>query len=216
MNDLTPQFPEALTWPQRARAIKIVDAACYKQAAEMKLDLASLRKRIVEEFAPMKEAAHKAHKAITSKEKQYLDPLVEAEGVIASELKRYTAEQDRIRRAEEERLRREAREREEADRLAMAVAAEAEGASPEEVVQILETPQYVAPVVAAPTFEPIKGLGLRTTWGAKVVDLKALARAVVAGEVPETYIEPNMVALNARARSDKQLLRIPGVVAEER
>lgn len=252
----TPQFPEALTLPQRARGLAIRDQETYTAAANFKLDLAAMRKRVVEEFAPLKEAAHKAHKAITTKENEYLAPITEAEGLIAGSLRTWNAEQERIRqaeqrrleaearaKAEEDRLRREAeakairdeelriaeelRKKDEALRIEAAAEAERNGGNVEaaldtpviDVPQVAELEAYIAPptpvsvAVAAPTFEPVKGLGLRTVWSAQVFSIKQLCAAVANGEVPETYISPNMTALNGRARSDKQMMKIPGVRA---
>ncbi|NBW10803.1 MAG: hypothetical protein EBR82_22525 [Caulobacteraceae bacterium] len=249
--NLTPQFPEALTWPEKAKAIAITDQPSYDLAAGMKLDLTALRKKIVEEFAPMKEAAHKAHKAITSKEAEYLAPLVEAEGLLVAGLKRFMAEQERIRQEhqraieaeqrrleEEDRKRRlelaksaqeaerqriaEIRAREEAERLANATT-EADLETPVfEVPELPPVEAFIAPPtiapapIAAPTFERTKGLGIRTTWECRVLSVKELCRAVAEGKIPDTYVLPNMVALNGRARTDKRAMSIPGCVAVEK
>lgn len=256
----TPAFPEAMTWPEKAKALKITDQTTYDLAGNQKRDLAALRRKIVAEFGPMKEAAYKAHKVITTKEAEYLAPITEAEGIIAKAIKLFEAEQERIRLEieerrreqqrkdeEAERLRREAearavrdaelklqaeqRAREEEERIALALKAEAAGAAAvevetilaqpvREIAEVLEleayidpTPVYAAPVVAAPTYDRMKGLNIRENWSARVDSVKELARAVADGRIPETYITPNMTALNARARSDKKLLNIPGVTA---
>lgn len=257
-----PAFPEALTWPQRAKALTVADAAGYAVAADMKLNLAALRKKIVEEFAPMKEAAHRAHKAITTKEAEYLKPITEAEGIVASAIKAFIAEQERLRRIEQARLEAEARkaaeearlkqeaeakvirdeeirlhaeavERENTERLRLALAAEASGATADVVDAVLAVPvvdvpevapleaymepaEIIVPVVVAPSYEPIKGLGISKRWGAEVFSVKLLAQAIANGDLPENYIEPNMTALNARARADKSLMKVPGVRAVER
>lgn len=231
---VTPQMQEALTWPEKAKAIVISNQETYDEAVAMKKGLAKLRATIVEEFKPMKEAAHKAHKAITAKEGEYLVPITTAEDYLGGGIKRFEDEQDRIRRAEQARLQKIARQQYEADRqerlrqaeiarqqeqeriLAEAVQAEAMGI-PVAVMELppaeafLEPAPYVAPVVAAPTYEKAKGTGIVRTWSAEVYDLKALVKAIADGIVPITYIDANMVALNSRARSDKQLMQVPGV-----
>jgi len=248
-----PEFPEALTWPERARALTITDQASYDTAAGMKKTLADFRKRIVEEFAPLKQAAHNAHRLLTSKEASCLAPITEAEQILVGAINRFTDEQERLRREEQARLdaqRREAeriereraeaehrallakqaeeRQREEEQRLAAAVQAEELGASADVVESVMAAPlRHVeeappvealmrpveAPVVAAPTFQRQTGLGIRETWKAEVKDIKALCRAVADGRVPDTYVTANMTALNSRARSDKQAMQVPGVVA---
>lgn len=249
----TPSFPEALTLPEQAKAIAVRDQATYNQAADFKRTLAGWRKKIVEEFAPMKEAAHKAHKAITSKENEYLAPITQAEGMVAIEIRKFEDEQKRIQAAEQRRLEEEARlaaeedrkrreaeaaeiraaelkaaeelrQKDEALRLERAAEAERNGGDVDAALNtpVIEVPEVapieayvappapVAPVVAAPTFEAAKGLGIRRTWGAEVFNLKMLCAAVATGEVPESYVQPNLVALNARARSDQSMFKVPG------
>lgn len=209
----TPEYPEALTLPEQAKAITITNAETYTQAANFKITLAGWRKKIVDEFAPMKEAAHKAHKAITAKEGEYLKPITEAEATLKAAIVKWQDEQEKLRRIEQARLEAEAREAAEADRKRREEealnAAIAEGT--EEVY--VEPVAYVPPPIAAPTYEPVKGLGITRRWGAEVTDIKKLCRAVADGVVPETYVLPNQVALNQRAAADKQSLLIPGVKA---
>lgn len=244
---ITPQFPEALTWPERVKGITITDQASYDLAAGIKLDLTALRKRIVEEFAPMKEAAHRAHKAITSKEAEYLAPITQAEGIIVSSLKRFMAEQERIQQEAQRKLDQERREAEEADRQrrieearqlrAAEEARLAEIRAREEAMRLenattmedLETPVFavpeVAPVeafiapaapvvrlVAPPTFDRVKGLGIRkAAYKGRVVDMRRLAAAVAAGTAPESFLMANQVAINARVKSDGRDFSVPGI-----
>ncbi len=252
----TPSFPEALTLPEQAKAIAIRDQATYNQAADLKIYCANWRKRIVKEFEEMKADAAKTHKRICAKEKEHLDPVVEAEGIVTTAIKRWTDEQERLRLAEQRRLEEEARkaaeedrkrreaeaaeiraaelkaaeelrQKDEALRLERAAEAERNGGDVDAALNtpVIEVPEVapveayvappapVAPVVAAPTFEAAKGLGIRRTWGAEVFNLKMLCAAVATGEVPESYVQPNPVALNARARSDQSMMKVPGVRA---
>ncbi len=209
--EITPEFPEALSLPEQAKAITITNAETYTQAANFKITLAGWRKKIVDEFAPMKEAAHKAHKAITAKEGEYLKPITEAEATLKTAIMKWQDEQERLRRIEQRRLEMEAQmqrdlERQQREEEALN-AAIAEGT--EEVY--VEPAVYVPPPIAAPTYEPVKGLGITRRWGAEVTDIKKLCRAVADGVVPETYVLPNQVALNQRAQADKQAMMIPGV-----
>lgn len=211
MTEITPEFPEALTLPEKAKAIVIRNADDYKQAAEFKITLAGWRKKITEEFAPMKEAAHKAHKAITAKEGEYLKPITEAESTLKASIIKWQDEQEAIRRAEQARLEAESRaaaeeERKRREEEALQVAI-AEGS--DEVY--VEPAPYVPPPIAAPTYEKVTGLGITRRWGAEVTDIKKLCRAVADGVVPESYVLPNMPALNQRAQADKQALLLPGV-----
>jgi len=228
--EVTPEYPEALTLPEQAKAITITNAETYTQAANFKITLAGWRKKIVDEFGPMKEAAHKAHKAITAKEGEYLKPITEAEATLKTAIMKWQDEQERLRRIEQARLEAEARAAAEADRkrreeeAAAIRKAEEEAAlnaaiaaGQDDVAELppveayIEPVAYVPPPIAAPTYEAVKGLGITRRWGAEVTDIKKLCRAVADGVVPETYVLPNQVALNQRAQADKQAMMIPGV-----
>lgn len=111
-----PNFPEAMTWPERAKAIAIADQASYDIAAGMKLNLAAFRKKIVEEFEPMKAAAFAAHRTITAKEKEHLDPIQTAEGIILAKLRLFQIEQERIRAEKQAAIDKANREKAEAER----------------------------------------------------------------------------------------------------
>jgi len=53
----------------------------------------------------------------------------------------------------------------------------------------------------------------RDNWKARVTDIKKLCKAIGAGKVPVTYVQPDQSALDARAKSDRNTLNIPGVEA---
>ncbi len=213
---VTEKEQQALTWPEKAKAITIVDNASFQLAANMKLDLAALRKAIIADNEAPKKAAAAAHKAACDHESKYLKPVKEAEELLATAIKQWQDKQERQRRIEQARLEAEAceaaeRERQQREEEALN-AAIAEGT--EEVY--VEPAVYTPPPVAAKTYEPVKGLGITRRWGAEVTDIKELCRAVADGVVPETYVLPNGPALNARASADKQSLLIPGVKAVQR
>lgn len=164
----------ALSWPEKAEAVWIVNQASYEAAAEMKVALTELRKQIVEHHAPIKDAAHKSHLAACAAEKKLLDPVKQAESIINGALRNWEDEQELIRLAEVKRLRdeaaarerkvreeaeaaarkarEEARTREEERLLQAALEAEKAGASPETVDKIIATPipEPVIPVAPAP------------------------------------------------------------------
>ena len=156
--------------------------------------------------------------------------------------RRAAEEADRKRREEEARVARAAalaeqerlRKLDEELRLQRAAELEATGASKATVEVALETPVFapeavpdvqafmpapalvMAPTIAAPTFERVKGLGVRKpTYKARVTNARLLARAVADGSVPESYISANDSVLNARAKADGMNMRVPGVEVYE-
>ena len=109
-----------------AASIVINSEADYKNAAEFGRMLKQRNAQVTEFFAPMKKAAHEAHKNICDREKAMLDPLKKAEATVKSIMGNWVMEQERIRRAEEERLRKQAEE-EAARKLEEAIKLEEQG-----------------------------------------------------------------------------------------
>lgn len=98
-----------------AQSIIIANADDYQQAADFGRALKQKSAEVTAFFAPMKKAAHDAHKQVCDREKQMLAPLVNAEKVIKKTMGDWAMEQERIRKEEEERLRKAAEA--ESDRL---------------------------------------------------------------------------------------------------
>ena len=69
---------------QMAASIVINSEADYKSAAEFGRMLKQRNAQVTEFFAPMKKAAHEAHKNICDREKAMLDPLKKAEATVKS------------------------------------------------------------------------------------------------------------------------------------
>lgn len=212
---------EALTWPDRARALRITDATSYERAAELLQDIKGLRGKIADTFDPHVTRAHQAHKALLKEKADAEAPLTDAERVIKSALVTYDTEQARIRREQERRIAEDLRRQEEQRRIEEAAAMEQEAvatgdvALQEEAEALMATPVQASAVVLPTTTPKVQGIVFRETWAAQVHDLGALVAYVAAH--PElrhlVMTTPNMVALNQMARSLKSTLRIPGVQA---
>jgi hypothetical protein len=202
---------KALTLPEQAKAIIIRDQPTYELAAEKLLAVAAMRREITEYHAPLKAKAHEAHKAICNAEAGMLAPVAEAERILKTGIATYTAEQRRIQE-QREREAREAADRAAAEALEASIeAAEAEGASVDEVQAIIEQPMVAPAVYVAPTIQPVSGIGTAKTYHAELVSIRELCKAVALGQVPEAYVSANLPALNGVARSTKGSMRIPGI-----
>lgn len=211
--DITPEALEAaslaLPVPDQAKALAITDDASLSRGNELLLTIKDLRKKIQDTFGPICAAAFAAHKAAVKAQKDAEAPLVEAEGIIKPSIARYMAEAERKRREEEERIRKEMEKRAEEEALAAALEAEAAGdlAGAE---AIIETPIYV-PQVIAPPAPKLEGISIRKIVKFEVTDLRALVKAVAAGQVPIEAVEPSNTVIGAQARSLRTSLRWPGV-----
>lgn len=210
---------QTLTIIQRAKIVKITSQESYDVAASLLADeIKPIRKRWSDYWrGPDKQSgplslAYRAYDSLMEKFNQGEKPLKEAEDAVSMAIRRWDAEQVRLR---EERQRQAQLKAEEDARIEVAKQAEfAEmaGASTQEVEAIASAPIFVvAPPVEA-TYDRRPGLTRKLSWKAKVVDLKKLCAAIGKGLAPTTFVEPNETALNQRANADKSAMNIPGVV----
>ena len=208
---------EALSWPERANAVRIVDNASYVNATELLKGIKALRRRIGEVFDPHVTRAHEAHKALVREKKDAEAPLTEAEGLIKRALVQYTDKQERQRREDEQRLRDEARRREEQRRLEEAAALEQQAvesgnvALGREAEALLEAPVHTPAVQVAPTTPKVSGISYRETYRAQLVNLMALVTHVATHPEHANLLTLNQPAANQLARSLKTNLRVPGL-----
>lgn len=106
----------ALTWPERAQALAIVDQESYNLAANMIVDIGDLIKGIKEEKDPLVAAAFNTHRQLTADRTKYLDPPENARELIAKKIKAYERQQEELRAAAQREADRIQREKDEADR----------------------------------------------------------------------------------------------------
>lgn len=155
---------QLMSLSERAMLITVTNDVELLAADMVKTACLEMRKTVVAFFAPLKEAAHKAHKAITNAESLELSKIVPGENHVKTAMNDYQMEQKRIRGIEEARLLKLAREREESERLELAAAIEREAAwleasgqvedaaiTRKEAETVLATPAYIPPPrMAAP------------------------------------------------------------------
>jgi len=201
---------------EEAKGIEVKDPDTYIFAAEKLKAAKALISEIKEFFKPLKEKAKAAHHALCESEKEKLAPLDAAVSDIGGKMRAYEAEQARIAKEEERRLGELAKKQEEEARLLEAIEAE-EAGDADSAKRIMEE-KPPAPIVRVQAEVPkVQGLSYRTTYRAEVTDLRALVKAVAAGDVPLLAIMPAEVFLNQQARSLKETMAYPGVrVIEDR
>jgi len=192
---------------QTAKAFKITSQDDYEQGAKYLTGIKTRMKQITEYWKPAKEAADKAHKQLVAKEKQMLEPLKEAEGIIKRTMLNHQQAVERARREAEAEARR--RQEEEAQRLLeQAVQAEEKGDDQQAAINMamaeMVSEMPAAPVIQTPTAQ---GTSIRKTWKAKVVDEK-LVPAYFNGMELRTI---NMAVLNSLAKTTKGTMQIPGI-----
>jgi hypothetical protein len=196
-----------------ARAMVITDQASYDAVVEMRQTLKTLRDAIEEARRERKKAKHEAWKAEVAAETAELAPVQEAERVLKALTFAWDAAQEALRRAKQAELEAEAKKKAEDEALAAAEAAQAAGAGAQEVEAILETPIVAPPVVAPKAYVAAPRMAGRESWSGKVTDMQALIRFVAANPGFQNLLQINQTALNQLARSQKSMMKIPGVEA---
>jgi len=205
---------EALTILEQTQGLRIVNQATYDQATGLLLShIMPFRRKWLAYWSEVKEPAYRAYQAIQKKFVEGDKPLEDAEKRLKDEIRRWDAEQEQIRQRLQREAEAKARADEEEERLRVATLAEESGATAEEVNAIVDAPVTAVAPPLPPTYQKAAGVSTRENWKAKVTDIKKLCAAVAKGTVPITYVLPNDSALNARAKSDKGTLNIPGVLA---
>lgn len=209
---------QALTWPERARALKVTDDASYASAAEVLKGIKALRGEVDATFDPIVKAAFDAHRTAVAQKRKAETPLTEAEGIIKGALTAYSVEQERLRRQEAARLQAIADAEEETRRLEQAAAMELEGnefgdtALVEEAHALINQPIAATPIAPLPKATPaVSGISHRTTYAAEVINLGALVQHIAKHPNLLPLLKVDMAALNAQARSLKDSLSLPGV-----
>lgn len=221
---------------RHALAIEVTGAEGLQRADYALTSLRACQKRIEESFAEPTEIANRLHKRLTSVRGEWLESgaaaLKTVNGRVYTEqqrLERIAADERRKAQEDADRQTREARQRE-AD-------AAAKQHAPPEVVEELQrqAETATAPPVPTPTPAPVlQNSTTVTTWKARLAGSHAdadpnpkmadvpmgqrravfdLLRAIVDGKAPITALELNWAVLNARAKSDKSTLAIPGIEA---
>src|SRR4030042_2943913 len=96
-NLITAIASEALTYPEKAKEIKIRDQVSLDTATAFLRAVKGLLGKIAETFDPIIKQAHEAHKQAIEQRKKHEEPLLQAERIIKTEMGRYLAAQDRTR-----------------------------------------------------------------------------------------------------------------------
>ena len=201
----------ALTLKDQATAMVIRDVTTFAAAGELGKSIKDLRAKIVDYFAPIKKAAHDAHKAITAKESAELKPVDEAIAILRDTMNVFTREQERIRQEAERKARLAAEEdaRKEREKLlAAAVKAEEKGKD-ERAEELLEQAEmvYAAPVTVAPTVAKTVAteagnITQAVEYQISVTDMKAFIAELTKRNLMPTMLEAKTAPLKAWVKAN--------------
>lgn len=186
-----------------AKTMQVATPGQYQGAADFLKAIKAAQQKVTAHYAPMKEAAHKAHKAITTQEAESMKPLTDAESTIKRAMLTYQQEQEAIRQKEQRRLQAEAdaKARAEQERLLKLAASRKTEEKREEYREAAAA--VVAPVVHVAAVVPVvAGQSIRKTWKARVIDGTV---------VPREWMVVNQGALDAFAKATKGAVPVAGV-----
>lgn len=200
---------------EQARALKIIDQDSYDLAAHNLGVAKLLEDRIVAHYEPLRESTYAAYQTVLDAKKRDLEPVLEVKKLLARGIGEYEVEQERLRQERQKKQDEEAAKAAAAKRDLDIKNAKEMGATREEVKAMKAEPvSFVSPTVD-PTHRHSKFLKKPTEqWSAEVLGdegLLLLVKTIAAGKAPLRLIQPNMVALNAMARTLKEQMNIPGV-----
>jgi hypothetical protein len=207
-NLITAISSEALTYPDKAKEIKVTDRISLDAANAFLRGVKGLLGKIGETFDPIIKQAHEAHKQAIEQKKKHDEPLLQAEKIIKMEIGRYLGEQDRIRREAEDRVRREAEEAERKRLAQMQAAIDAEnaGKTAEAEKHFEEAMTIEAPKTVIPPAVKAQGTFIRKEPKWRVVDLDA---------VPRDFLMLDRAKIEAVFRIQREKLAIPGIEVYE-
>lgn len=201
---------------QEAQGLKIVDLASATRAGAILQALKGAVKFLKEGdpsadwegFDGPVKAAFDGHKFLVKLRDMAIKPYEDGHAALNTRLLAWEVEERRKAEEAQRAAEAEAKRAEEDRLLREAEAAQAQGdhAAAE---QILSEPVYV-PAPLAPALPKIEGRSVRENFKAEVFDVLALARHVIAHPEDAALLEPNMPAINARARSQRKGFNLPG------
>lgn len=184
-------------------------------------------KTIQGELKPLKDAANKAHKAITKYEGEKLAPLIdlraECSKLVSTCLNARKLIADEEARKQTVADAQKAREEAEKDREARIEVLALEGKD-EELAELLDTELVVENTQAVKVASVVPtGLGMHSVsrWIGEVHNLKLLVEAVASGKLPLGTVENpgpimvNQAYLNKVAQLEKATMMYPGVTAKD-
>lgn len=169
-------------------------SALEKERKEITSPIDEAKKVIMAKFAPHIENIEKAIATINSKMITHYR---------AEEQKRIALEAAAAEKARKEQEKLEKR----------AATAEAKGQFEKAAALQEASTMVVAAPVEIGTSKQTATTTIVTTWSAEVYDKLSLIKAVAAGQVSMSLLEPDQSALNKMAQANKELLNVPGVRA---
>lgn len=163
----------------------------------------------IEAAMETKRKAEAGRQAIVTLQDTVLGPVLTARKTITAKCAAFEAEERRVAALNQAAIDKAAREEQDKQRELDAAMAETEDEALDILTEALPPP--MTPTVR-PEVAKVAGVSARETWSAEITD-KAAFLAWAAKPENNYNADPNMTALNSRARAEKSAMSIPGVRA---
>jgi hypothetical protein len=164
-------------------SFELTNLAAADLAGRWRQEIDAQEGKVVEWFAPAKQAAFKAHAAICRQEKDALAPYREARRAINTKLAAWQAAQVQGLAAADE--------------------------PPLPTTSRASAESHAA--MGAECAPRVKGVTFRENWRSEIIDKVAFVNAIAARPELVNLVDPNLPALGHLARAHKGALDIPGV-----
>jgi hypothetical protein len=176
--------------------------------------LQAMNKKTSEFYKPYKKRIDEMKRVVLDEEKSALDALDVEKKRLGLLIFEWEQQEQKRQQEQLQREREAAQKTAEEERLADAIALEAEGDT-EGAAAMLETPAMPVPVIVQRTApKQTRGKVQRTTYRGKVVNFRALVCACAAGKIPLDALEVNQSFVNLQANAFREGLNWPGVDVE--
>lgn len=184
----------------------VTDHASLEQAVSDRQAIGDAAKRVEAYFKPLKDMAHKLHRAICDRENSITGPLLQLDRHKVLAIAAYKRAQDELR-AQQERAQAEARRREDQTRAAAEAAAlETDGESALAAAVLEESISAPLPVVALP--DPTRAVvHFRRDWKWRY----AVDEARAVQLLPREYLMVDPKKLTSYAKSFQGSANLPGI-----
>ena len=196
---------------EQVKALSVVDQESYDVGIGISVKAEVRIRKIKEITRPNIQRWHEGHQRSIQEQKDLLSPWEAIKAEINPKCATWLRLEERRRDLEAIRLREEGRKKEEEARLAQAEALEQAGEH-EAAEAVISAPIQAVAVEAPPPIEKGDGVGTRRgIWKFKVTNLKAVAKGVVEGRYPESYIQIGETTIGGIARATKGQAKIDGI-----
>lgn len=195
----------------KSTVLVVDDTESWYRAREMRRDSKLLLKTAEAHYKLVKAPMNEAIKKIREMEIKDCEPMEMVIENLDPKIIHFEEEEDRRRAELQAKMEEQARENAQTARDAELERLHAAGKT-QEAMELYKRPLFIPPVILPPARDMLPGESRNETWYVEeeTIDIIELAKAVVAGTLPSTAIEPSMKTLNGMAKAIKDSATLPG------